>query len=1064
MPERLKQEILEELNDAWLNISVNKDQLIRPLDILDSDDPDIFYKKLTWLMTNPDYFAFLCKHIFNIELLPFQSMILKELYNRRFPMLIASRGAGKTFLMSLYCLLRALLMPNRKIVVVGAAFRQSKFLHDYMENIWKNSPILRDICDSNSGPRRDVDMCRMLINGSNVTALPIGDGCVSPYTQTTYDNCFGYIVDKKDSVWGNGRYRNIDYNIDNGVKPTKIITTKKGFNYEGTHNHAMKVLRDEKVDWVRTDQMKVGDRILIDRSERWHNGSFECTEDGAYALGAMIGDGCWTNKYRLRFATKDQEIINRINLSLDNKFVQCKDEVHWDRYGVGEVSEWLDFWKLKDGCCTKDKTLPQTILSASQDAMTACLQGLFDTDGHVFVDESRGGITTSVNFTNTSKRLVEQIQYILLHYGIVSKVSSRDRSDKWNTVYELGIYGTNVKLFAEKIGFHLSRKQNKLLEAVSKKRTWNSFDDDIPLDGKIIADSVDRTNKVPHKFCESRIVRKKSFQQKYLREILPYCNNPSWSDLVNSNIFYDTIVSIEDSESHTYDIHVPEGNEYCANGFFSHNSKIRGQRANDIISDEFASMSLEIFENVIAGFAAVAASPAEGVRLYAAKKKAKELGVDPFLYLGGKEKNDVGNQIVLAGTAYYDFNHFATYWKRWKSIIKSKGDKKKLREIFGEEVIPESFDWRDYSVTRIPVDLIPKGFMDEAQIARSKATVHNGIYLMEFGAVFCTDSAGFFKRSLIESCVGTDLKPVHLLSGNDVFFDSRLKGDVAKPHIIGVDPASEVDNFSIVVLELNDDHRRIVYCWTTNRKQHKERVKMGLTNEHDFYSYCARKIRDLMNLFPTIHVAMDSQGGGIAVSEALHDPKNLKQGEVPIWPVIDKDKKKDTDFEAGNHILELCNFAKYDWLSEANHGLRKDFEDKMLIFPRFDPITIGLSLEEDKAANRKYDTLEDCVMEIEELKNELSMIEITQTSSGRERWDTPEIKVGVGKKERIRKDRYSSLLMANMAARQERRSRFQDSYEIGGGFAEIMDSKKPRTGADFITPGWIGNKLDNLYG
>ena len=669
MPERLRQEILEELNDAWLNISVNKDEIIRPLDILDSDDPDIFYKKLTWLMTNPDYFAFLCKHIFNIELLPFQSMILKELYNRRFPMLIASRGAGKTFLMSLYCLLRALLMPNRKIVVVGAAFRQSKFLHDYMETIWKNSPILRDICDSSSGPRRDVDMCRMLINGSQVVALPIGDG-----------------------------------------------------------------------------------------------------------------------------------------------------------------------------------------------------------------------------------------------------------------------------------------------------------------------------------------------------------------------------------------------------------QKIRGQRANDIISDEFASMSLEIFENVIAGFAAVAASPAEGVRLYAAKKKAKELGVDPFLYLGGKQKNDVGNQIVLAGTAYYDFNHFATYWKRWKSIIKSKGDKKKLREIFGEEVIPESFDWRDYSVTRIPVDLIPKGFMDEAQIARSKATVHNGIYLMEFGAVFCTDSAGFFKRSLIESCVGTDQRPVHLLSGNDVFFDSRLKGDVAKQHIIGVDPASEVDNFSIVVLELNDDHRRIVYCWTTNRKQHKERVKMGLTNEHDFYSYCARKIRDLMNLFPTIHVAMDSQGGGIAVSEALHDPKNLKQGEVPIWPVIDKDKKKDTDFEAGNHILELCNFAKYDWLSEANHGLRKDFEDKMLIFPRFDPITIGLSLEEDKAANRKYDTLEDCVMEIEELKNELSMIEITQTSSGRERWDTPEIKVGVGKKERIRKDRYSSLLMANMAARQERRSRFQDSYEIGGGFAEIMDSKKPRTGADFITPGWIGNKLDNLYG
>jgi len=36
----------------------------------------------------------------------------------------------------------------------------------------------------------------------------------------------------------------------------------------------------------------------------------------------------------------------------------------------------------------------------------------------------------------------------------------------------------------------------------------------------------------------------------------------------------------------------------------------------------------------------------------------------------------------LSGTAFYDFNHFAEYWKKWKSIIKSKGDLKKLQEVF----------------------------------------------------------------------------------------------------------------------------------------------------------------------------------------------------------------------------------------------------------------------------------------------------------------------------------------------------------------------------------------------
>ena len=59
--------------------------------------------------------------------------------------------------------LRALILPKRKVVVVGAAFRQSKVLFEYMETIWRNSPMLRDICDGDSGPRRDTDRCTLTI-------------------------------------------------------------------------------------------------------------------------------------------------------------------------------------------------------------------------------------------------------------------------------------------------------------------------------------------------------------------------------------------------------------------------------------------------------------------------------------------------------------------------------------------------------------------------------------------------------------------------------------------------------------------------------------------------------------------------------------------------------------------------------------------------------------------------------------------------------------------------------------------------------------------------------------
>ena len=124
--------------------------------------------------------------------------------------------------------------------------------------------------------------------------------------------------------------------------------------------------------------------------------------------------------------------------------------------------------------------------------------------------------------------------------------------------------------------------------------------------------------------------------------------------------------------------------------------------------------------------------------------------------------------------------------------------------------------------------------------------------------------------------------------------------------------------------------------------------------------------------------------------ESLHDKDKIKEDEQTIWPVIDEDKEKDTDDEKGLHILEMCQFAKYDWLSESNHGLRKDFEDKALLFPFFDSASLGMSHAEDTIKNRMFDTLEECVMDIEELKDELSMISMTQTPSGRDKWDTPE--------------------------------------------------------------------------
>jgi hypothetical protein len=496
-------------------------------------------------------------------------------------------------------------------------------------------------------------------------------------------------------------------------------------------------------------------------------------------------------------------------------------------------------------------------------------------------------------------------------------------------------------------------------------------------------------------------------------------------------------------------------------------SKIRGLRAHIIIADEFASISPDIYETVVSGFAAVSASPIQNVKEHAKKAAMSEAGLwnEELEALDTK----MGNQAIISGTADYSFKHFASYWRRYKAIIESQGDVRKLEDLFKGEV-PSNFNWKDYSIIRIPYELIPKGFMDDKQVSRARATIHTGIYNMEYAACFTADSDGFFKRSLIEACVVSDSNPV-VINSKPIIFDPIVTGNTSLQYVYGIDPASEQDNFSIVVLEVHPDHSRIVYVWTTNRSNFKERQKTGLVKEYDFYGFCARKIRNLMKTFPCARIGMDAQGGGVAIEEALHDPSKLEDGEHLIWPVIDYNKAKDTDDQAGLHMLELVQFAKADWTAQANHGLRKDLEDKVLLFPRFDSLTLGLALDKEgkdilgSDLNPIYDSLSECILEIEDLKSELTTIVMTQTSTGsggRDRWDTPEVKLPNGKRGRLRKDRYSALVIANMLARQMNRTLQSVKYEVIGGNAKDVVGQQ---GNMYKGPDWFTSSAndDDIY-
>lgn len=512
--------------------------------------------------------------------------------------------------------------------------------------------------------------------------------------------------------------------------------------------------------------------------------------------------------------------------------------------------------------------------------------------------------------------------------------------------------------------------------------------------------------------------------------------------------------------------------------------KIRGQRAHDVIADEFGAINREIFETVIAGFAIVSANPLGNVQREAAIALAKKRNIILPAEIHKVDEFEITNQIIISGTAYYSVNHFAEYWRMWKARLLSKGDMEKYYKILGkdsESISQEdkdndaNSDWKDYCIFRIPYEKVPKGFMDEGQRNRAKATIDKGAYEMEYGAVFSKDSNGFFKYNSIEAATTAPQKRFYSYRPDGGFshFCASKYGYKGPKYVMGVDPAAKVDRFSIIILEIHNDHRRVVYGWSTNEAEHRQRKAEGNHDENNYYAWCARKIRELTKAFNVERIAIDAGGGGGSIQEALSDTDkiDIEAGEKPFWPIVDDDKEKDTDWFEGPKILDMVNFANYAWLSEANHSLKKDIEEKNLLFPYYDTsvlITSGEMTFED-TGSKSYDTIEDIFDEIEELKDELITIVVSTTPSGRESWDTPEIKQANGKKGRARKDRYSALLLANMAAKAITPSSFTGiDRTTSGNFAEIIDSKHLGNAGYKTAPEWFKQNLDNnvidLYG
>jgi hypothetical protein len=492
-------------------------------------------------------------------------------------------------------------------------------------------------------------------------------------------------------------------------------------------------------------------------------------------------------------------------------------------------------------------------------------------------------------------------------------------------------------------------------------------------------------------------------------------------------------------------------------------SKVRGMRATTLVCDEVASINDEVFDTAIGPFLSVKADPAEAVIMQRFIDRLKGMGANSGVIERIEEsRRSHGNQLVLSGTATYQFSHFFRRYEAYNIFASSKGDPKMIKEGLRRQsrdgTISVTDDmlkrwarvWNEYAVFRLPYHGMPDGFLDADIVANHKAIMDPVIFGHEYECKFSKDTNGFFPRSVIE-----EASPG---KGNSEEFHYELYGEPGFQYVMGLDPARWNDNFGLVVLKLHGTTAQTVYCESWNKAKFEESIK---------------RIRDVLRRFPnTIYIACDKGGGGDTIQEMLASAKYLKEGEQPIIEVDPPDEYK--AIPNAKRILEMVNF--HTWAAPANHDLKRDLIMKNVMFPgRLDDYIVLQQHAkrlldvpefdmEDQSHIMCVEHLNDLIYgvedkdgdpitlgvyrEVEELKNELCTIIQTVTEKGTETFGLQKLLDQPDGLDVRRRDRYSALLLAAHAARMVGGHGHEKAWghAYGGSPQEILKNAPQRRG------------------
>jgi intein/homing endonuclease len=303
----------------------------------------------------------------------------------------------------------------------------------------------------------------------------------------------------KNNVINYFKYENVD---------TVKITTLDGYNIEGTPHH--KIFIGGK--WIELKNLKIGDFIELTKPEFLQTQYQEITypmlltknitqakidnsdddmlpririnENWGRLLGYLLGDGNYNGNSQISISCDKrhievvEDVVNLFKsiglnpLIYDKKIdKRCKTSLSKEGNAVDVKSTCINFLSIskKYGWCGQNgKTfrIPKVILESPKSVIREFLKGLFEADGTV----NKNGI---VSFCSKDIKLVEQVQILLLGFGIQSTIKYSYNKHYRKYYYNLNLRREGSEIFGEEIGFISKNKIERLSLLKTSKRSNN---------------------------------------------------------------------------------------------------------------------------------------------------------------------------------------------------------------------------------------------------------------------------------------------------------------------------------------------------------------------------------------------------------------------------------------------------------------------------------------------------------------------------------------------------------------------------------------------------------------